>query len=269
MNILLLQTEIVWEQKKANFDRVSELLATQHIRHGSLVVLPEMFATGFSMNAASIAEDEDGETHAFLADLSATYRSFVIGGYVFAGSDETYFNRAACFAPDGQTLCVYHKMHPFSFSGEHRHYARGHEVASFEAGDFRMAPFVCYDLRFPEVYRAATLNGATLLVTIANWPAQRSAHWTALLRARAIENQAYVVGVNRAGNDPGNAYLGKSAVFDPKGVCIAEAGEEEEIVPITIRARDVGIYRRAFPALQDADERFQAWGRTVSRVGQS
>ncbi len=165
-------------------------------------------------------------------------------------------NQAVAFGPDGAELARYSKIHPFSFAGEERHFARGGDVATFAWGGFAVAPFVCYDLRFPEVFRVATRAGANLFVVIANWPAAREAHWLTLLAARAIENQAYVVGVNRCGRDPNAAYSGRSRVLDPRGRLIAEAGGGAGVFEADLDLEDLRAYRREFPVLADVDPRF-------------
>ena len=141
-------------------------------------------------------------------------------------------NEAVVFNPEGKLICRYAKIHPFSFGGESKHYAPGTEIVSFQWHDFVAAPFICYDLRFPEVFRIATRRGAHLIAVIANWPAKRVSHWVALLQALAIENQAYVVGVNRVGNDPKLGYPGRSLIVDPQGEIVAE-GSDREFVSAT------------------------------------
>ena len=133
----------------------------------------------------------------------------------------------------------------------------GTEIVCFEWGGFVVAPFVCYDLRFPEIFRAAAQRGANLFTVIALWPAKRQQHWLTLLQARAIENQAYVIGVNRVGSEPQFSYAGRSVVVDPHGVIIADAGEQERILTATLDAETVHTWRRDFPALRDAHWRDQ------------
>jgi predicted amidohydrolase len=202
MQIVACQLDIAWEDKPANFARVRELLSAATLEPGALVVLPEMFATGFSMHVGTIAEPEDGPTHAFLAGLAKDLQAYVVGGVVTRAADGRGRNEAAVFGPTGAVAARYAKMQPFSLAGETTHYEAGPAVVTFPWHEFTASPFVCYDLRFPELFRRAVRQGAELLVVIANWPLARDAHWLALLRARAIENQCYVVGVNRAGDDP-------------------------------------------------------------------
>lgn len=254
MQIVALQFDIAWEDRSANLDTVRTLLGRTDVEPGALVVLPEMFAAAFSMNVERIAEEPGGETETFLAETARTHRAHVLAGVVTRGPDGRGRNEAVLFDPDGAPAGRYQKIHPFSFAGETDHYAPGDDVLLAPVGKFTLSPFICYDLRFPEVFRRAVRRGANLFTVIANWPAARAEHWTALLRARAIENQAYVVGVNRCGRDPKNAYPGQSAIFDPRGEAIETAGEGETVLTATLDIDRLEAYRRDFPALQDMRE---------------
>ncbi|MCX5675562.1 MAG: carbon-nitrogen family hydrolase [Planctomycetota bacterium] len=251
MHVTAIQLDIAWENKPANFERVCRLVAAARPEVGGLVVLPEMFATGFSMDVARIHEGPEREAETFLAGLAREHSAYVIGGVVTLGPDGRGRNEAVAFGPDGCEIARYAKMHPFSFGGEPRHYAAGDRIVTSPLGEFTAALTICYDLRFPELYRAAVLAGADLLVVIANWPAPRAAHWAALLAARAIENQAYVVGVNRCGSDPKHAFSGHSRIIDPRGTVIADAGEREGSIRASLDLEALKAYRREFPALAD------------------
>ena len=251
MNVTLCQTDIEWEDKPTNFGKISRLLRSQPPPEGGLLVLPEMFATGFSMNAASIAEQEGGETQQFLAGLAREYKTFVLGGLVTAGADGKGRNEAVMLAPDGTEAARYCKMHPFTYAGEANHYSPGDCPVVVPCGDAMVAPFICYDLRFPEVFRDAVQKKAEVLVVIANWPDRRAAHWTALLQARAIENQSYVVGVNRCGQDPSLRYEGGSAVIDPRGNVLAHLGSTPKMISAELSISDLKQYRHDFPFLAD------------------
>jgi len=251
------QLDTAWEDKAESCRRAGALLARERPPHGSLVVLPEMFATGFSMNVDATAEGEKREAERFLADSARRLGACVLGGVVRRETPgAAALNQAVAFGADGRELIRYSKIHPFSYAGEDRCFDRGREVATFAWGGLTVAPFVCYDLRFPEVFRVATLRGATLLAVIANWPAPREEHWLALLTARAIENQAYVVGVNRCGRDPHVAYSGRSRIVDPRGRTLAEAGSDECAIAADLEPEAVEAYRREFPVLADVDRRF-------------
>ncbi len=257
LRVLACQLDIVWENPETNCQAVAALLAAAAPPKGSLVVLPEMFSTGFSMNLAATAEGPERATERFMAATAARLGVCLVGGVVRRDPPAVLgLNQAVAFGPDRGELARYSKIHPFSFAGEDRYFARGSDIVTFGWGGFALAPFVCYDLRFPEVFRIATRAGANLLVVIANWPAAREAHWLTLLAARAIENQAYVIGVNRCGRDPNAAYAGRSRVLDPSGRVIAEAGEEVAVLGADLDLEALLAYRRGFPVLADLDPRF-------------
>jgi omega-amidase len=251
MQVIGCQFDIAWEDKAANFERVRALVHDMSVEPGALLVLPEMFATGFSMQLEKIVEREQGPTQQFLSQLARETRVYVIGGVATDSADGRGRNEALVVDPQGNEILRYCKLHPFSFGGENKHFLPGDETACFHWGAFQVAPFVCYDLRFPEVFRHQTRLGAHVLVVIANWPAARDAHWQTLLRARAIENQAYVIGVNRVGSDPKLAYAGHSMIIDPRGEPLAIAGETPQLVQAQLQIEPLIEYRRQFPALGD------------------
>ena len=263
MNLFAVQPDIVWEDKAANFRKVRALLAANPPTPGSLVVLPEMFACGFSMKLAVTRQGAEREDERFLRELASETHATVLGGLV-SPAGERGTNEAVAFSPEGTLLARYAKIHPFSLGGEAVGHVAGKDVALFSWGGFTVAPFVCYDLRFPEIFRAAALRGADLLVVIALWPVKRQQHWLTLLQARAIENQAYVVGVNRVGTDPQFTYSGRSVVVDPHGVIVADAGEQERVLAAALDPAMPQAWRRDFPALRDAHWRDEA-DRLLSR----
>jgi predicted amidohydrolase len=251
-NLFAVQFDIAWEDKPANFRKVDALVDAAATTTGSLVVLPEMFASGFSMNLAVTQQGAEREDEAFLAGLARKHGVFVAGGVVSGGAGKMGRNEAVVFSPEGKLVARYAKIHPFSLGGEAQGHEAGSEIVTFDWGGFVVAPFVCYDLRFPEIFRAAARQGASLFVVMALWPVKRQQHWLTLLQARAIENQAYVVGVNRVGREPEFLYAGRSVVVDPHGVIIADAGECEHVIPATLEPEIVSSWRRDFPALRDA-----------------
>jgi len=251
VQIVACQLDTVWEDKPANHRRAGEMLAAANVQPGALVVLPEMFATGFSMHVDVIAEAADGPTHTFLAELARSLEACVIGGVVTRAADVRGRNEAVAFDPSGRLLARYCKMHPFSYAGEAKHYEAGADVVTLAWNEFTVAPLVCYDLRFPEVFRLAVRRGAEVLAVVANWPQPREAHWLALLRARAIENQCYVVGVNRVGADPHVHYSGRSLIVGPRGETLAEADDRPQVLAADIQRAPLLEYRRGFPALSD------------------
>jgi len=251
MEILCCQIDIAWEDRRSNFDRMDQLLSGVEITPGSLLVFPELCTAGFSMNVESIAEPEGGESERFLADLAARFASHVIGGIPGRDPSGLGLNEAVCFAPSGEVIDRYRKVHLFPLAGEGDHFLPGSGPVVFSCGDWRVAPTICYDLRFPELYRRATRQGAEVLVVIANWPAVREDHWIALLRARAIENQAYVAGVNRCGSDPNLGYAGASLIVGPTGEILARAGSEPGVLRATLDRAAFDGWRDRFPALAD------------------
>ncbi len=251
MKAICCQLDIVWENKKANFEKVESLLKSTVVPPGSLIVLPEMFATGFSMDVPAIHEGTPSETEAFLSCTARRHQAFVLGGLVTQGEDGRGRNEAVLFSPGGTLQTRYAKLQPFSLGGETQHYTAGREIATFDWNGFKVAPFICYDLRFPELFRAAARKGAQMFAVIANWPVMRVHHWVCLLQARAIENQAYVIGVNRCGSDPKLNYPGRTIIVDPLGEIIADAGDQEMIISADPDVQKVIQWRANFPALAD------------------
>jgi omega-amidase len=251
MRVLVCQFNIAWEDKPTNFSHVSWMIEEAQPAAGSLLVLPEMFATGFSMNVGKIAESKTGKTWQFLSELAQRWNCFVIGGVATRSDFQRGRNEALCFGPDGKELARYCKQQPFTLGGERDCYEAGDDCQVVQCGEFAVSPLICYDLRFPELFRTAVRSGAQVLAVIANWPQSRDAHWSALLRARAIENQAYVVGANRCGDDPRLKYSGKSVIFDPQGHLLTEANGAEVVLQANLDLKELIDYRRKFPALAD------------------
>jgi omega-amidase len=251
MIVACCQLDIAWEDKAANHARVAALLDGTKLPPGSLLLLPEMFSTGFSMAVERVREEPERLSERFLAHLARERGLTVLGGVVTTAADGRGRNEALAFDPDGREVARYAKLHPFSYGGEPKHYAAGEAIVTFDWSGCIVAPFVCYDLRFPEAFRAAVRRGTQLFAVIANWPREREAHWITLLRARAIENQAYVAGVNRCGSDPRLGYSGRSLIIDPRGEILAEAGPDAAVIQAEVDLEALAAYRRAFPALSD------------------
>lgn len=252
MDLVALQFDIQWEDKPANFETVRTMLRAAAPPAGALVLLPEMFATGFSMHAEEIAEPTGGNSEQFLASLAREHGVFLLGGVGVRGQDGKARNKALVFSPDGELLAFYAKMRPFSPGGERNHYQAGDRPIVFGWGECRVAPFICYDLRFPELFReAAAKHRPELFVVVASWPAKRIEHWVRLLQARAIENQAYVVGVNRVGKDPYFAYNGRTLIVDANGDIIADGGESPGVVRASLDLPSLLKYRKGLPFLDD------------------
>ena len=248
MEILVLQTDIVWHDREANLAGIERLLEEQRPEGGALVVLPEMALSGFSMDAGAAADDGTGAER--LGQLARRHGVTLVAGLARRTADGPA-NEAVVFGPDGRELTSYRKLHPFSPPGEGSVWRAGERIVTFPCGGFTVAPFICYDLRFPEVFRAAVDAGADCFVVVANWPSRRTHHWSLLLRARAVENLAPVVGVNRSGTDPSFSYAGASAVIDAEGAVLAEAGEAATVLRARLDPSAVAEWRAAFPALRD------------------
>lgn len=244
--------DIGWERKQPNYDKAEHLARAAAPEPGSILVLPEMFATGFSMNAELVAEPVGGPTALFLRGLAQSLGVYVAGGLVERVDGGKPGNKAAVFAPDGNCVASYSKMRPFSPGREQEHYQAGDAPVVFDAGPCRAAPFVCYDLRFPELFRqSAAMARPELFLVIANWPAKRIHHWLRLLQARAIENQAYVLGVNRIGHDPFYEYPGRSVLVNADGEIMADAQGAETAISGELDLAGLAKYRAGLPFLQD------------------
>ena len=252
MDIAVVQLDMAWEDKSLNRSRVKGLLEEQPPNPGSLVMLPEMFETGFSMNVDKTAQPADRPAEIFLRELASQHDVAVMAGVVSPSEDGRARNEAVVFAPDGNELCRYQKMQPFSMSGEGDCYPAGDGFQLFEWQGVKVAPFICYDLRFPEIFRPAVQAGAELLTLIACWPARRSEHWVRLLQARAIENLACVVGTNRVGTEPNLVFDGRSSAFDHMGRCLFEADDQMQVLKTTLDIDELREWRAHFPALRDA-----------------
>jgi len=250
MQIYAIQFDIAWQDPDANFDKIRHLLSTIDLAGGALLVLPEMFATGFSMNTHQVVETLEGPTCRFLSDLAVTTACQVIAGVAIDGPRGPH-NEALMVSSDGTLVHRYAKRHLFSYAHEDRHYRPGSNLITFTVDDTICSTHICYDLRFPEDFRTVTLRGAELLVVIANWPSARHAHWTTLLAARAIENQAYVLGVNRVGSDPTQHYAGDTCLFDPRGSLVASAETQQGILHAELNLQELRDFRRDFPTLND------------------
>ena len=251
MKLYCCQFDIAWEDKPANHAKIRSLLKSRELEPGSLLVVPEMFSTGFSMHVEKVAEGEACASINFVRELARELSVFVVAGVVIRRENGLGSNEAIAVSPAGEVLTTYSKIHPFTLGGELNHYSRGKNIVSFEWNELRVVPFICYDLRFPELFRSAVQQGAEMFLVIANWPNKRERHWTTLLEARAIENLAYVAGVNRIGADPDHVYPGRSMIFDPQGRTMADAGSTEGIISAEVDRKAVLDWRTQFPALKD------------------
>lgn len=249
LTITLLQATLAWHDPAANRAHFGELVRKLP-GPTDLVVLPEMFTTGFTMDVRSQAEPMSGPTLGWMAALARETNATLCGSLVI-GESGHFYNRFVWMPPDGRHV-HYDKRHLFRMAGEHEHFAAGRERLIVRIKDWRICPLVCYDLRFPVWSRGA--NAFDLLLYVANWPAARRSAWRSLLPARGVENQCYVAGVNRVGTDgKGIAYAGDSSVHDFLGEPLAELGDAPGHCTVTLDLAALHRYREKFPAWRDAD----------------
>lgn len=250
LRISMIQAHIIWEDRAENLSYYEELIRRVRGRT-DLVVLPEMFTTGFSMEPERLADEADGETVATVRSWAERYGIAIAGSFI-AREGGRYFNRAFFITPDSQSF--YDKRHLFRMAGENKVYSAGDKRLVVSYRGWNICLMVCYDLRFP-VWSRNVDNEYDLLVYVANWPEARRKVWKPLLQVRAIENMAYVCGVNRVGIDgKGFSYKGDSVVYSPKGKKLAYAGKREETTrTCVLSARELEAFREKFPVWKDAD----------------
>ena len=249
MRIAAIQHDIVWEDAAATCRHLEPLVAGAAASGADLAVLSEMFATGFSLDGERIAEPEGGPTSSWMLQQAAAHGLWIYGSVPERRAGEKPRNVGILAGPDGTTH-RYAKIHPFTYAGEHDAYDAGEETVTVEVGGLRLSLFVCYDLRFADDWwpLAPTTD---VYLCCANWPEARRTHWQVLLQARAIENQAYVVGVNRVGEGGGLAYSGDSRIFDPLGEMLAGGARTETVLLADIDAGEVAKVRDRFRFLPD------------------
>ena len=252
----LIQTGLHWEDKQANLRMLEEKINSIKEKT-QVVVLPEMFSTGFSMKPEQLAEPMSGETVAWMKRIAAK-NGIILTGSVIIEEEGNYFNRSIWMLPTGQYGC-YDKRHRFAFAGEDKYYTAGTNRFIASANGFKVNLLVCYDLRFPVWARQQFDEERNfeydVLIYVANWPERRNTAWKTLLQARAIENQCYVIGVNRVGADGNEIYhSGDSMVISPLGNILYHKAHDEDIFSITLKKEDLDEVRNKFQFWQDADD---------------
>lgn len=251
LRVSLAQQPLAWHDADANRAHFAGVLAPLS-GATDLVLLPEMFTSGFTMKPEKYAESSDGATRGWLLE-QARLLDAAVGGSVAVNADGRFYNRFMLATPAGE-VHVYDKRHLFRMGGEHRHYSAGGHALIIEWRGFRICPLVCYDLRFPVWSRRRPGLDYDLLVYVANWPAARRHAWTTLLRARAMENQAFVAGVNRVGEDGGGvAHAGDSAMLDYTGLPLLELHDQAQVATVELELDELRAWRDKFPAHLDAD----------------
>jgi predicted amidohydrolase len=257
LTVTIIQTNLYWEQKADNL-QMFEAKINSITERTELVILPEMFSTGFSMKPDMLADTMDGETIGWMKRISAQKR-IIITGSVIIKEGEHYYNRLIWMLPNGQ-YGMYDKRHLFAYANEHQHYTGGNRRLIASAKGWKINLQVCYDLRFP-VWARQSSSGTEagdleydVLVYVANWPEKRSLMWRTLLQARAIENQSYCIGVNRVGNDGNGIYhSGDSMVISPLGEVLYHKAHDEDVFTITLNKGDLQTVREKMPFWKDAD----------------
>jgi omega-amidase len=258
LTLTIIQTQLHWEQKAENLQML-EAKINSITEKTEVIILPEMFSTGFSMKPELLAETMDGETIHWMKRISAA-KKVILTGSIIIKEGENYFNRLIWMLPNGE-VGIYDKRHRFAFAGEHNHYTAGSKRLIASVKGWKINLMVCYDLRFPVWARQSHKTSGEqqgleydLMVYVANWPDKRSHMWRTLLQARAIENQSYCIGVNRVGDDGNGIYhSGDSMVVTPLGEVLYHKAHDEDIFTITLKKEDLETVREKMPFWKDAD----------------
>ncbi|MBI9070009.1 MAG: hypothetical protein JEY94_00325 [Melioribacteraceae bacterium] len=248
LKIALVQFSPEWEEPANNILNLNKLLENE-LPKVDAVIFPEMTLTGFTMESGKFAEEMDGSGTQFFMNVSRKYKNHFFAG-IIEKDDEDLYNSLVHF-DNGLINARYRKIHPFSFVNEQEHYSSSKETVITHINKVKIGLSICYDLRFPELYRAYGKERCEIIINIANWPVTRIDHWKTLLKARAIENQCYIIGVNRVGKDNMAEFNGASAVFDPMGKEVIICTDEEKIFTIEIDLEKTRETRKKFPFLND------------------
>ena len=248
MKIALVQYSPTWEDKESNKQKILSMI--NKVEGAELFIFPEMTLTGFTMKSKEMSETIQGDSFRFFSSIAKEKSKNILAGIIERRNNHIY-NTLIHVKPDGNLLKLYRKIHPFSYSSENEHYNAGTKPAYTKIKNWKIGLTICYDLRFPELYRKYGKKRAHLIVNIANWPDTRIEHWRTLLKARAIENQCYVAGVNRVGKDPKLNYIGFSSVFDPMGKELATVENEEKVILVELDKNYLNEVREKFPFLDD------------------
>lgn len=260
LNITIVQPDIIWEDADANLAQYERLI-NEHTAHKEVVILPEMFATGFSMQPEKLAEKMDGKSVSWMKKMAAQHRCIITGSLIIE-EDGNFYNRLIWMQPDGN-FGIYDKRHLFGYADEDLHYTNGNKRFIASVKGWKINLLICYDLRFPVWARQSSIPTESeqekvpeydVLVYVANWPERRRLAWKTLLQARAIENQSYVVGVNRVGTDGNDiVYSGDSSVFDALGNPLFQESKKVVVQTITLDKNELTNTRASLPFLKDAD----------------
>ena len=249
LKVTLIQTELIWEDVELNIAGFDHQIDGMN-QDTDLIILPEMFTTGFTMNAENLAQGMNGDSIHWLQEKSRQKNADIVGSVIIKEGNK-FFNRLLWAKPNGE-LCAYDKKHLFRMAGEEKVYHPGDKHITVELRGWKVRPFICYDLRFP-VWTQNIANHYDMAIFVANWPENRSSHWKVLLQARAIENQCYVIGVNRVGKDGnGLSFSGDSSIIDPFGKILFQKSFDPCTHTATLSYSDLLEYRESFPVWMDA-----------------
>ncbi|MCJ8014311.1 carbon-nitrogen family hydrolase [Paenibacillus sp. KQZ6P-2] len=254
LGVALIQADIEIGSPQANKAHLEELMeqAVQQNPKPDLLVLPEMWNTGYALEQIQDIADPEGQaTQAWLSSFAQKHEVMIVGGSVAVKQGDQIFNTMYAFDQKGEKVGEYSKLHLFRLMDEEKHLTAGTELVTLDLGGFQAGASICYDIRFPELARSLALGGAKMLIVPAEWPHPRLHHWRTLLMARAIENQMYVVACNRVGSSRGTDFFGHSLIIDPWGEIIAEGSESEEIVTGLISPELVDDVRGRIPVFAD------------------
>ena len=250
MIIGLVQYNPVWEDREANKEKLNLLLETIKKDKVDLLIFPEMTLTGFTMKSDQFAEEVDDESFIFFKRAAKKYSAHILAGIIEREGNRIY-NSLIHLDKTGSLQKTYRKIHPFTSAGEDLNYSKGSQIVITDIDGWKTGLTICYDLRFPELFRLYAKERVHLIVNSANWPLARIEHWKTLLKARAIENQCYAAGVNRVGNDPKSSYPGFSSVYGPMGEEILVLTGEEKVGVAEIQIEKVNEVRSKLPFLDD------------------
>lgn len=257
LKMACLQMDIAFGSPQKNYAAAESMITKALESNPDVIVLPELWTTGYDLTRLDEISDQDAKTSLhFLMDIAKENQVHLVGGSVANKTGEGVFNTLLVVDKNGKSIHKYSKLHLFKLMNEHLYLTGGKEKGAFTLENRPFAGMICYDIRFPEWVRAHTAEGAEALFVVAEWPLARLAHWRALLIARAIENQCYVVACNRAGSDPENVFAGHSMIIDPWGEVIAEASESQEILEAEIDLDKVKEVRKMIPIFADRRPEF-------------
>lgn len=252
MKIGLVQMDILWEDMEKNMKKAEKYFKEAAFQGLSMIIFPEMALTGFSMHVDTLGPRWTQQVD-FMKKMTSLYKVSAVFSCIVKEEGWEKAHNDLFLVEDGEVKMRYTKIHPFSFGRESKYYEGGEKIYSALLKEMRIGAFICYDLRFGDVFKiSAEVN--PVIIVVANWPQSRILHWDRLLQARAIENQCYIIGVNRTGEEPALSYNGHSAVYGPDGTLLTEITEEEKMLAVTIDVENVWKQREHFNIRQDRKE---------------